>query len=184
MGVENDPIETEDQGFIWVDVAEVIPERQKPYEEVREQVASDWKRQEIRQKLAKFGGELAQRLRDGETMQKLAGELQVEAKQSQPITRVRPSAEIPQAAVAQAFVLKQGQAGSAPTADDKARIIFQVAKVEAPPPLTAQQSEQLEQTVAGLVADDYFSQYLEGLRNAFGVTINEGAVNQVTGRER
>jgi peptidyl-prolyl cis-trans isomerase D len=184
VGIENDPIETEDQGFIWVDVVEVTPQRLKPLNEVRAQVITDWKAQETRDKLAELGESLAKRLGSGETLEKIAGELQLQAKQSQPLKRLKPGNEVPQAAVAQAFALKQGEVGSASAENGEARVLFKVVKVEAPPPLNSQQAEQLDQTIGTLLADDFFSQYLSGLRDAYGVTVNEVAFNEITGRNR
>jgi len=184
VGIENDPIETEDQGFIWVDVVEVTPERLKPLNEVREQVITDWKAQQIREKLAELGESLTKRLGSGETLEKIAGDLQLQAKQSQPIMRLKPSSEVPQAAVAQAFALQQGDAGSASAENGEARVLFKVVKVVAPPPLTSQQAEQLSQTIGTLLADDFFSQYVSGLRDGYGVTVNEVAFNEITGRNR
>ncbi len=184
VGIENDPIETEGQGFIWMDVVELTPERLKPFDEVRAQVAKDRKLLESREKLAEFGESLVKRLRSGEALEKIAGELQLQAKQSKPIARVKPSDEIPQAAVARAFALKQGEVASSPAENGDARVLFKVVKVEAPPPLTSQQAEILGQNVGTLLAEDFYSQYLTGLRDAYGVTVNEVALNEITGRNR
>ena len=184
VGIENDPIETEAQGLIWVDVVELTPQRLKPLDNVREQVAKDWKAQEIHKKLSEFGESLVKRLRSGDTLEKIAGELQLQVKHSQPITRLKPGEDIPKAAVAQAFALQLGEAGSTSADNGEARFVFKVANVEAPPPLTAQQAKELGEKVGETLAEDYYSQYLMGLRDAYGVTVNEVAVNEITGRDR
>ena len=184
VGVEMDPIETENQGFVWVDVLEVKGERVKPLEEVRDQVVKGWRAQQIRSKLAELGKALVGRMRNGETLDAVAASLNLTVRKAPPVTRLIPSDTIPRAAIAQAFVLREGNAGSASAPDGKTHLIFKVVKIKAPPPLSSEAAAKIEARINMLLSDDYFSQYLTGLRNAFGVTINEAAVNQITGRDR
>jgi peptidyl-prolyl cis-trans isomerase D len=184
VGVEMDPIETNTEGYVWIDVLKVTPERVKPFEEVRDQVLADWTKQQTRTRLADLGKTLVERLKNGETLAAVAQSLKLKVQQSPPVSRLRPNVQIPQAAVAQAFVLSEGEAGSAWAPDGKARLVFEVVKVEAPAQLSSDGKVQISNRMAALLADDYFSQYLSGLRDAYGVTINEAKVNEITGRGR
>ncbi len=184
VGVEMDPIETNTEGYVWIDVLKVVPERVKPFEEVRDQVLTDWTKQQTRTRLADLGKSLVERLKNGEALSAVAQSLKLNVQQSTPVSRLKPNVQIPQAAVAQAFVLSEGEAGSAWAPDGKARLVFEVVKVEAPAPLASDSKTQISNRMAALLADDYFSQYLSGLRDAYGVTINEAKVNEITGRGR
>jgi len=184
VGVEMDPIETNAEGFVWVDVLEVMPERVKPIEEVRDQVLADWTEQKTRARLVALGKNLVERLKNGETLGAVAQGRKLKVQRAPPVSRLKPSVQIPQAAVAQAFVLSQGEAGSAWAPDGKARLVFKVVKIETPPPLSSENKAKISDRMSASLADDYFSQYLSGLRGAYGVSINEAKVNEVTGRGR
>jgi len=182
VGVEIDPVETESQGFAWVDVLKVTPERIKPLEEVRDEVAAEWRKRQVGRRLSDFTKTLLDRLKSGETLDAVAKSLQLKDEQAAPVKRTSPGKELPQAAVAQAFVLAQGEAGSAASPDGKSRLVFEVVKIASPPPLTGAAKANLEKRVDAVLADDYFSQYLTGLRDSYGVAINNALVDQVTGR--
>lgn len=183
VGVENDPVETADHGFVWVDVQGVTPSRQKPFEEVRADVERDWRAAEERSRLAKKAQEIVDQIRKGETIQAAAQALSLEVKDSQPLKRNDTSQELPRAAVAQAFALSDGGVGSAPADDGKARVIFKVVKVTPPPPLSEDQAKALREALQSQLADDMISEYVTGLRDGYGVRVNQTLLNQLTGRE-
>ena len=184
VGVELDPIETFSQGFVWLDVLKVTAERQKPIDEVRELAIIDWRKQQTRSKLAELAKSLVQRLNTGETLEAVARSLQLNIQSAPPVTRLKPSDQIPQAAIAQTFVLAENKAGSATTPDGKSRLVFKVTKITAPPALSEEAREEVRGRMNTLLTDDYMSQYLTGLRDNYGVAINDAAVDQITGRNR
>ena len=47
-GVENDPIDAKDEGVIWYEVLGVVPEQLKPFDQVKDEVAKDWRADEVR----------------------------------------------------------------------------------------------------------------------------------------
>lgn len=181
VGVENDPIETPDQGLVWFEVIEVIPERQKTFDEVRDQVATDWRAAEERARLAKKAQALMTRGRQGESLDDLATGLGLQAKQSEPIKRDGSTDDIPRTAVAQAFALSQDGWGAASAEDGKAQIVFQVTGIEQPGPPDTEASKALEAAIAPRLADDLVSQYVIGLSEQYGITRNTPLINQLTG---
>ena len=58
VGVENDVIELSDGGYAWVDVLEVMDKKQKPFDEVKDEV----KQFTIKQERARLIGDLASKL--------------------------------------------------------------------------------------------------------------------------
>ena len=184
VGVELDPIETQAQGFVWLDVIKVEAERQKPLAKIRETVIADWRKQEQHTLLADYAKKLVERLKSGETIEALARSLELSLQKAAPVTRLRPSDQLPQAAIAQAFVLGLNEPGSASTPDSKARLIFKVIKIEPPKPLSAEAKTKLVGRMDALLTDDYLAQYLTGLRDSYGVAVNDAAVDTITGRNR
>lgn len=183
VGVETDPIETRDDGLIWFDVTGVTPERTKDFEEVRDAVAEAWRAAEVRSQLAKKGQEIVDRARGGETLEALAESYEVTIKESEPVVRDQASGDVPRSAVAQAFALSEGSIGSSAAEDGKARIIFKVARIEHPAPLTADKAGELQAQLDPQLIDDYVAQYIGGLEADLGVSVNQQVYDVLTGRE-
>ena len=132
VNVETDPVETQDQGLIWYEVLDIIPQKIKTFEQVREVVAKDWRAAEQRTRLASLAQKLVDRARKGEKLDEIASSLGLEIKQSDPFKRNAKSDNLPAAAMAQAFALSDGGYGSAATEDGKARVVFEVVAVDRP----------------------------------------------------
>ena len=183
VGVENDPVETTDRGFVWVDVLGVTLERLKTFEEVRADVERAWRDSEIRRKLSDLAQGLIDRIRKGESVEAVAQSLEIEPKQSKPVKRLETAIDLPRTAIAQAFALGEGGAGSSPADEGRSRIVFKVTKVEPPAPLSEQDEDSLLDAVRGQIADDQITQFVTGLRDRYGVSINRTVYDQLTGRE-
>ena len=183
VGIENDPIETQDEGFVWLDVLDITQETLRPFDTVRDKVAAEWRTTEERRRLAKKGQELVDRAKQGEPLETIAEAFGAEVKQSRPLKRNDSDDGVPRAAVSQAFALSQNGVGSVASDDGKARIVFKVAKIEPPAPLNAERSKVIEEQLQSLLADDMLTQYVGALRRSYGESINQSAYNIATGRE-
>ncbi|MFQ5626734.1 MAG: hypothetical protein ACE5FM_08795, partial [Methyloligellaceae bacterium] len=180
VGLETDPEETPDRGYIWYQLLQVTPERLKPYDEVKDDVAGKWREAQARTLLAKKGQEFVDRLRAGEKLAELARSFGVEVKQSKALKRSDSEDALPGAAIQQAFVLKQGGFGSAAAPDGKGRVVFQVAESKAPALPDADARQQLERTIIPQMGDDLIVQYVRALRAEFGVDINQSVFESAT----
>jgi len=65
-GVEADPISLGNSGFVWYEVQEIIPERQKKLEEVSELVTRSWVEEQTDTAIQKIAADLNSRLISGE----------------------------------------------------------------------------------------------------------------------
>lgn len=184
QGVEHDPVETSDQGFAWFNVLGVTQSRQKPLEEVRDQVAADWKKDATREALSKLAQEIIDKVRGGETLEKIATDLGLEVKASEPFKREGSAADLPRAAIQQAFSMNVNDLGSAAIADKEARAVFQLARIEAPSTLNEEAAKALSQVYEGQMEEDAIIEYVTGIRDSYGVTINQALFDEITGRER
>jgi peptidyl-prolyl cis-trans isomerase D len=181
VGVENDPVETEDQGLVWFEVLEVMPEKTRPLEEARDQVIADWRQSQESSRLADMAEDLVERARKGESLEDIAAGLDLEVKQSQPLKREAESEALPRAAVSQAFSLSKGDYGSAVSRDGTRRVIFQVTEINQPEPPDAEEAASLKEAYAPQLADDLVAQYVSGLSDIYGVTRNQELIAQLTG---
>ncbi|MEC9368211.1 MAG: hypothetical protein VX871_05900, partial [Pseudomonadota bacterium] len=184
QGIEIDPVDTADQGFVWVNVLGITPSRQKSLEEVKSQVIEDWKAEEAREALSKLSQDIIDRVRKGETLDKIASDLSLGVRESKPLKRNGSDADVPPSAVQQAFAMREGELGSAPLPDKGARVVFQLARVEKPSALSAEATKALGDSFGAQLEEDYVVQYVTGIRDGYGVTVNRVLFDEITGRER
>jgi peptidyl-prolyl cis-trans isomerase D len=182
VGVENNAVQLGDDGYAFLDVQEIIPERQRPFEEVREDVAKAWADEETRNRLTAKSDELIAALGKGQTMDDAAQSVGATVKTSPPLKRSGAEPGLPISAIAQAFSLQQDGAGSAQTPDRKGRAIFQVASVTPAPALDDKAVEELRKELARGMGNDVYAQYVNGLQTAYGVQVNAKAISNITGQ--
>jgi peptidyl-prolyl cis-trans isomerase D len=179
-GVENDPIDAKDDGVVWYEVLGVVPQEVKPFDQVKDEVAKDWRAEEVRTKFAKYAQDLVNDLNGGKTLEDVAKDLSVEVLTSDPLKRDGITVNILPATVAQAFTLPEKGYGSAPSVGE-GRIVFQVDKVTAPPPLNEAETQRLEHQLGMLMSEDAIAEYFSALETRYGVTINQQALAKLIG---
>ena len=180
VGLESDPVETPDRGNIWFDVLKVTPARLKSFDEAKADVASKWRKNEERSLLAKKGQELVDKLRAGETMDEVAATFGIDVKESKALKRGASDQGLPNAALLQAFALKDGAFGSAAASDGKGRVIFEVTESKLPGALNADAKKELERRIVPEIGNDLIAQYVRALRSSFGVNINQSVFDDAT----
>ena len=179
-GVENDPIDAKDEGVIWYEVMGVVPQQVRPFDQVKDEVAKDWRSEELRTKLAKYAQDLVNDLNGGKTLEGVAKDLNVEVLTSDPLKRDGMTVNILPATVAQAFTLLDKGFGSAPSVEE-GRIVFQLDKVTSPPPLNEAETKRLEHQLGLLMSEDAIAEYFSALETRYGVTINQQALAKLIG---
>ncbi len=180
VGLETDPEETSDRGYIWYEVLKVTQERLKPFDDVKLDAETKWRETQLRTLLSGKGQELVDKLRGGSTLADLAQQFDLEVKVSRPLKRNDRADGIPNAAIQQAFALKQGEFGSAATVNGEGRVVFTVSESAVPKSADANMKKQLVQALAPQVADDLIVQYIRGLRKEFGVNVNQSVFEDAT----
>lgn len=83
-GVEADPVSLGTTGFVWYEVAGVTSERQKPFEEVRDEVETAWVEAETVNKISELAERIRKRLSDGEAFSVVVAELLSSSKAEAP----------------------------------------------------------------------------------------------------
>lgn len=181
-GVETEHIELADGGYAWFDLVSTTPSKQKPFDEVKAEVATLVKEQERRREITALASKIVERLNAGEPIETVAKEAGAKVEKSGPFNRSTSPHGIPQGAVQQAFVTPKGRATSAPT--QEARMILRVADIIPAPPATPEQLEKLKADLARQMQSDALAQYLGGLQTLYGLKVNEAALRQTLGEDR
>ena len=180
-GVENDPIDAKDDGVVWYEVLGVVPQQLKPFDQVKDEVAKDWRSDEVRTRVAKYAQDLVTALSGGKTLEDVAKDLNVEVLTSDPLKRNGITVYILPATVAQAFTLPEKGYGAAASGVEEGRVVFQVDKVTAPPPLEAAEADRLKRELGLLISEDAIAEYFSALQTRYGVTVNQQALATLIG---
>lgn len=177
-GVETDVIELTDGGYAWFDLLGIVPERVKPFDEVKAAVRTDFMEAERRKAIASLATKQIGRLKGGEGLDAIAKELKAKVERTAPVKRSATTPGLTASALKQVFTLPKGGVGSEPTADGKSRSIFRVVESFAAPAPTPEQLAALRTELGNQLRIDVLEQYVTGLRTRYGYTVNEKVLRQ------
>ncbi len=183
-GVESEPIELADNGYAWIEVTTVTPEKRRELAEVKAGVKKLWADTETRKALIATTQAFVDRLRVGEAMEKVAGDAGGKVVTTEPILRGGKPTGLTEQAINQAFALGSGAVSSTETADGKSRIVLKVAEIIPAPAMTPEQSATIKAEVVRQAQSETMAEYLVALQERFGVTINNTAFQRAVGADR
>lgn len=183
VGVENNPLRAEDNVYVFYDVLEVIPARERDLDEVREEVVAEWQAAELRSRIAALADDLLARLQDGEDLAALAAEVGTTVETAEGVTRGMTPPGLGPNATAQAFAGPQGHVASADGAEPQQRILLRVDRVVAPPFFAeAADAQAITAQLAEALRNDLMRSYNRDLLQARDVRLNNVAYQQLTGQ--
>ena len=181
VGVETDPLDMGAGGDAWVDVLGITPERQKTLEEVKADVVAAVKGDRSRDALKTKAGELVEQLKKGDDIAKVAEAMHASVTTSEPLKRIAKDKALPAQAVSLAFNLPKDGVDSAMSEDGKSRIVFRVTEITPAKPLPDDRRKALSGQLANELGGDFFPQYSDALRTAYGLTINQALFDKYIG---
>lgn len=183
-GFDREPVELQDGGYAWIDVAGVTPERQKPFEEMQADVKHQWLETERKKALTAAAQAVIERIDNGEKPEAVAKELGLKLETSQPFKRNAPPSMLTQTGARQVFALSKGKAVSAETADSKSRSVVILTEITPAPPPTKEQTEQLSAELVRQLQTDVLSEYVAALQARLGVSVNDAVLKRTLGLDR
>jgi peptidyl-prolyl cis-trans isomerase D len=179
VGVERDPLQFQD-GYIWFDVVGITPSRERPLDEVKEQVETRWRDQEIATRLNAKATEIVDKLKGGATLADVATADHFKLEILTGLKRGNGSGPLSAAAVDAVFRTAKDAVGAADAREPGEQVVFRVTDIVVPPLDMA--SDEVKRTVDSLnrsLSEDLLSEYIARLESEVGVTINQNALNQV-----
>jgi peptidyl-prolyl cis-trans isomerase D len=181
IGVDNEAVNTRDNGYVWFEVAGIEPAHERSLDEVKDQVAKSWREDETRRALTAKAAELVKAIEGGQSIEdaaKASGGLEVKTSTSVK----RGGAEgLSQGLVAQVFNTAVGKAGSA-SGEGLTRVVFKVNDSVVPPfEPDSEEAKAIATQLATTYSDDILTQYLAKVQADLGVKINAGALNMAMG---
>ncbi|VIO74877.1 Peptidyl-prolyl cis-trans isomerase D [Bradyrhizobium ivorense] len=181
VGVDNDPIQF-NGGWVWYEVAGITPSRERPLEEVRDQVEAKWREDQISAKLRTKATELVQKLDGGGKLADEAAALGVKVETAANFRRDATPPGVPAAAITAAFRTPKDSDGQTPAAGGSQWVVFRVTDVTLPQvDFASNEVKQLQEALRRSLSDEQVAQYVTKIESDIGVTVNQAAFAQVTG---
>ena len=182
VGVDNEALRLRENGYVWFDITNIEPARDRSFEEVKADVEQQWRADEIARRLSEKSREIAQRLDKGENFDVVMASMGLPVKTSEPLGRETQSADLPRTIGTIVFGTAVGKTGTASLANEAGRVIFQVREASMPPFIrTTQEADTFAKRLSASFADDVLAQYVAKLQTDLGLTISEQAFRNATG---
>lgn len=180
VNVDSDPLPLPNGGLLWYDVNGITPSRERTLDEVKDQVETRWRDDEVAKRLQVKADELLGKLKAGTAFAQVATEAGLQVATAADLQRGKPGGFVPGKVVEAVFKTAKGEPAIAAGDNEIQRFVFRVTNVIDPPADEAT-SKQLTTALQNSYADDLTGAYITRLENDFGVSFNQQAINQVTG---
>ena len=180
VGVDNDPLQLQNGGYLWYDVAGITPARDRKLDEVKTEVETRWRDDEIAKRLKAKTDDMVDKLKAGATFDQLAVDNGLKTVTASDLQRGKAGGFAPAKLVEAAFKTAKDVPGSAAGDRETTRFVFRVTEVT-DPPLDPILRKQVTTALQNSYADDIVSAYVTHLEKDFGVTFNQQALDQVIG---
>ena len=181
IGVDNDPISFKG-GYVWYDVLGITPSRERKLDEVKDQVETRWRDDQITSRLKAKATELIQKLEQGGKLADEAASQGLKVESSTGLRRDASLPDLPAGAITAAFRAAKDGVGQTAGAAANEWIVFRVTDITVPPvDLASEDIKKLKDTLQRALTDEQVAQYVTKLEADIGTTINHTAFAQVTG---
>lgn len=180
-GVTNDMIEVTSDSYAWFDVVSVTEPKQKPFDEVKDEVKAYYTDTERSRLIGELASKLVDRLKAGEEFAKVAVDAGGAVETTDSIKRQMSPPGLTTDGVKLAFTLPKGGAASAETSDRATRVVFQVKEIEPPATPSKEQADKIAIEIRTSLESDMLLGYIAGLKTDLGVTVNQTELKRATG---
>jgi len=184
VGVENDPVDLGNNGYVWFDVAKVDPARTRTFDEAKVDVTKAWHDDAVRKAVAEKAQKAVEELKKSSlTLDALAKRENVEMQSAIDVER-SGTPQLGRAATNIAFATPVDGFASAEAPDAENRIILQVRSTKVPPlKNNAPEAQQVAEQLGEILQTDLADQYVMNLQSQIGVTVNQRALANVLGEQ-
>ena len=179
VSLDEAPLETKDNGFVWFAVTKIEPSHERTFEEAKPEVEAQWRAEQVDKALAAEADDLVKQLRAGASVADVAKSVGADAKTAADIHRDEKTG-LPQSVVAAIF--REPADGSGSAATPEGRTVFKITADKTPPvdsidPRVKAMAEQLD----GATRESLLDQYIAALTRSLGVTVHENVLQSAEG---
>jgi peptidyl-prolyl cis-trans isomerase D len=180
VGVDNDPIQF-NGGYVWFDVLGVTPSRERSIDEVKDQVETRWREDQIIGRLKTKATDIVQKLNQGGKLADEAASLGLKVESAAGFRRDATLPGVPGGVIEAAFRTPKDAAAQAPGGGGEL-IVYRVTEVVVPPiDLASEDIKKLKETLLKSLSEEQVAEYVTKLESQIGTSINQSALAQVTG---
>jgi len=184
VGIENSPIRGDAESWVFYDVLEVTPARERTLDEVREEVVQAWTTAETERRISELTNSLLDRLKKGEALASIASETGKPVQTLEGVKRNAPVAGLSANAVNQAFAGPQGHVAAAEGSGTD-RILLKVDRVVAPAFFAeAADAASIREQIGEALKNDLLVTYNRQLLDTRSTTVNSAVYQQLTGQQQ
>lgn len=182
-GTLAEPVEVGSDGYAWVEVLSVEAPKEKPFEAIRTEVKSAFIDAERRRLVKELADKLADRLRAGEDIAKVAADAGGTPDKVEDVKRNLVPPGLTEEAIDVAFSLPLNGAGSALTVDRGTRTVLKISKITPAGEQPKSDKDKLVNEIRRDMQNDLLIAYVTSLQDRLGVSINDTEVRRVTGAD-
>ena len=174
INVETPPINIGTDGFLWFEVLDIVPARDRTFDEVRDRVVADWKKEQASGALGKLATELQKRVQDGEELSAVAADQGLVTETKYDIRRQDEDAVLGRSAIDSAFGGPDGLVAVADDATGSAKILMQVTGISTPDASSASSlPDTTRQVISRSMGNDMLTQAIVQMQDEFGVSYDQ-----------
>jgi peptidyl-prolyl cis-trans isomerase D len=180
VGVEPLPVTLDNGGYVWFELQDVIPARDRKLDEVKDKVVADWTVEQQRAALAKKADELVKQIKGGKSFADAAAELKLAVESKAGLRRGASDAVLSTDVVTTAFDGPKGFVTHAATEGGDSQIVLSVKDVNenAPADALENKDEQIDE-LARNAGQDILNQMVGELQVEYGVSFNRTRAEQL-----
>ena len=183
IGVENSPIRDR-ESWVFFDVLEITPSRERTLDEVRAEVVTAWTASETDRRIADLANSLLDKLKGGATFASIATEIGKPVQVVENVKRAGEATALSANAVSQAFAGPEGHIAIAEGAGSE-RVLLKVDKVIAPAFFAeAADAGAIREQITAALKNDLVATYNRQLLDTRSTSVNTVAYQQLTGQQQ
>lgn len=180
-GIEQQSVDLGDATYAWVNLLGTDAPKQKPFEEVKDQVKEQYVASERARLISELATSLVARVNNGEPMSAIEGAAGGSVQKTEPLTRTTIPQGLSESAVAQAFALQKDKAGSAESTDRPSRTIIRVQDITPAPEPKKEDLDKITRQLEPELSNQVLTEYTEALKKQLGASVNERELRRAVG---
>ncbi|MPZ36920.1 MAG: peptidylprolyl isomerase [Rhizobiales bacterium] len=179
VGIENDPLQVQG-GYIWYEVTGITPERDRTLDEVKDDVVTRWRTDQIANVLRVKAAEMLDKLKAGTPFAEIAGAAGLKIDTRADIKRGNAAPPFSVRTVDGIFRTAKDGYGAAEATVPGEQVLFRVTDITMPEvDDKSEEATRIRENLNRSFTEEVFGGYLAYLQREIGVTINENALQQI-----
>ncbi len=183
---ENEPLKlANNAGYVWFDVDSIAPSRERKLDEVKDEVLTRWRDDELTKALRTKATALVDKIKGGTAFADAAKADDLKVEWRPGLKRGATPPGLSGVAVAEVFRTPKDSVGTVEGATPAERIVFRVTEIKVPPLDTeGANSKRVDEALRQSNSEDVIAQYVARLKDEVGVSINQGLLAQASGNSQ